>query len=153
MIEVGTKVKDFKLLDGHGNAHQLSNYLGKVVVVYIYPKNNTPGCNNQACSFRDNYSLYSEKDIIILGISKDSTESHEKFNEKFKLPFTTLSDETLEVIKYFDAYGEKKMFGKKYMGVMRNTYIIDEEGILIKIIEKASPNNNAKEVLDFIENR
>lgn len=153
MLEVGTKVKDFKLLDGQGVAHQLSDYLGKVVVVYIYPKNNTPGCNNQACSFRDNYSLYREKDIIILGISKDSVASHKNFNEKFKLPFITLSDESLEVIKYFNAYGEKKMFGKKYKGVMRNTYIIDEKGILIKIIEKASPNNNAKEVLDFIENR
>ncbi|HHW79523.1 MAG TPA: peroxiredoxin [Acholeplasmataceae bacterium] len=153
MLQVGSKVKDFSLKDSKGMTHKLSNYLGKVVVIYIYPKNNTPGCNNQACSFRDNYHLYRENNIILLGISKDSQASHEKFNNKFKLTFPTLSDESLDVIKYFNAYAEKSMFGKKYMGVLRNTYIIDEEGVLIKVIKKASPDKNALEVIEFIKNR
>lgn len=153
MLEVGTKVKDFELLDGNKNKHKLSDYLGKVVVIYIYPKNNTPGCNKQACTFRDNYSLYKEKDIILLGVSRDKVENHAKFVNEFRLPFPTLSDESLEVIKYFGAYGEKSLFGKKYIGVKRSTFIIDEKGILINVIPKASPSDNATEVLKLIDNR
>lgn len=153
MLKVGTKVKDFELLDGNGNKHKLSDYLGKVVVIYIYPKNNTPGCNKQACTFRDNYGLYKEKDIVLLGISRDKTESHAKFSTKFSLPFPTLSDEPAEVIKYFGAYGEKSLFGKKYIGVKRSTFIIDEKGILINVIPKVSPSDNATEVIKLIEDR
>jgi len=153
MLEIGTKVKDFELFDGDGNKHKLSDYIGKVVVLYFYPKNNTPGCNKQACSFRDNYNLYKESDIVVLGISKDSVESHAKFVDKFSLPFPTLSDESLEVIKYFGAYGKKSMFGKKYMGVIRSTFIINEEGILINVIPKASPKDNATEVIKLIDDR
>lgn len=153
MLEVGTKVKDFELSDGFGNTHKLSSYLGKVVVIYFYPKNNTPGCNLQACTFRDNYYMYKEKDIVLLGISKDSVESQKKFSSKFSLPFPTLSDETLNVSKYFGAYGKKSMFGKKYMGIIRSTFIIDEKGILISVIPKASPNKNALEVIKIIGSR
>ena len=151
MIEIGKKVKDFTLLDGNGVSHSLSDYLGKKVVIYIYPKNNTPGCNSQACSFNDNLDLYKEKDIVVLGISKDNVESHLKFKNKFDLNFPTLSDESLEVIKYFNAYGKKKMFGKEYKGVMRMTFIIDEEGTLVHIIPKVSAKNNALDVIKIID--
>jgi len=153
MLEVGTKVKDFELLDGNGNKHQLSNYLGKVVVVYFYPKNNTPGCNKQACAFRDNYHLYEELDVVLLGVSGGDIESHAKFSEKFELPFPTLSDEDFKVSKYFGEYGEKSMFGKKYNGIIRSTFIIDEKGVLSNVIPKASPNDNALEVIELIKNR
>jgi len=153
MLKTGTKVKDFELLDGSGKKHKLSDYLGRVVVLYFYPKNNTPGCNKQACSFRDNYNLYKERNIVVLGISKDSVQSHAKFANKFSLPFPTLSDESLEVVKYFGVYVQKSMFGKKFMGVNRSTFIIDEKGILINIIPKASPSDNATEVLKLIDNR
>ena len=152
MIKLNEKVKDFSLKDGCGKEHRLSDYLGKKVVVYIYPKNNTPGCNSQACSFRDNMDVYKEKDIIVLGISKDSVESHSNFKLEFDLNFITLSDESLEVIKYFGAYGEKKMFGKTYDGVFRMTFVIDEKGFLILKMPKVSAKNNALEVLDLIDN-
>lgn len=151
MLEVGTKVKDFMLKDSLGNETRLSDYLGKKIVLYFYPKNNTPGCNSQACSFRDNFNEYENEDVVVLGISKDDLESHVNFNNKFDLPFKTLSDESLEVIKYFEAYGEKSMFGKKYMGVLRITYIIDENGIIIHTMPKVSAKDNAKDVLKVLK--
>lgn len=152
MIKLNEKVKDFKLPDANNKEHRLSDYLGKKVVIYFYPKNDTPGCTAQACSFRDIKQIYDEQNIVILGISKDSVASHKKFQEKYNLNFTTLSDENLEVIKYFNSWQEKSMFGKKYMGVVRNTFIIDEQGILIGIMEKVNAANNPQEVLDFINN-
>lgn len=152
MLKIGEKVKDFSLEDADGTKHQLSDYLGKKVVVYIYPKNNTPGCNSQACSFNDNLDLYKERDIVVLGISKDSRESHQKFRDKFSLNFPTLSDPTLEVIKYFNAYGLKKTFGKEYMGVKRMTFIINEKGILTHIMEKVNAKNNALDIIKIIDN-
>ncbi|WP_026391736.1 thioredoxin-dependent thiol peroxidase [Haploplasma modicum] len=151
MLEVGTKVKDFMLKDSLGNETRLSDYLGKKIVLYFYPKNNTPGCNSQACGFRDNFNEYENEDVVVLGISKDDLESHVNFNNKFDLPFKTLSDESLEVIKYFEAYGEKSMFGKKYMGVLRITYIIDENGIIIHTMPKVSAKDNAKDVLRVLK--
>ncbi|MDY0276775.1 MAG: thioredoxin-dependent thiol peroxidase [Acholeplasma sp.] len=151
MVEVGKKVKDFTLVDAYGNKHSLSDYLGKKVVVYIYPKNDTPGCTAQACSFRDDYEEYQGKGITVLGISKDDQESHLKFKDKYNLPFVTLSDPDLEVINYFGAYGEKSMYGKPYMGVLRQTFIINEEGILTHILDKVDAKNNANDVLDIIE--
>ncbi|VEU80318.1 thioredoxin-dependent thiol peroxidase [Haploplasma axanthum] len=151
MLKKGDKVKDFTLLDANGVKHSLSDYLGKKVVVYFYPKNDTPGCTSQACGFRDEFDLYREKGIVILGISKDDVKSHEDFKNKYHLPFTTLSDESLDVIKYFGAYGEKKMFGKPYMGVLRSTFVIDEEGKLLVSMPKVDAKNNAKDVLKAIE--
>lgn len=151
MLEVGTKVKDFMLKDSLGNETRLSDYLGKKIVLYFYPKNNTPGCNSQACGFRDNFNEYENEDIVVLGISKDDVGSHLNFKNKFDLPFKTLSDESLEVIKYFEAYGEKSMFGKKYMGILRITYIIDENGIIIHTMPKVSAKDNAKDVLKVLK--
>lgn len=151
MLEVGTKVKDFMLKDSLGNETRLSDYLGKKIVLYFYPKNNTPGCNSQACGFRDNFNEYENEDIVVLGISKDDIGSHLNFKNKFDLPFKTLSDESLEVIKYFEAYGEKSMFGKKYMGILRITYIIDENGIIIHTMPKVSAKDNAKDVLKVLK--
>lgn len=151
MLEVGTKVKDFMLKDNLGNETRLSDYLGKKIVLYFYPKNNTPGCNSQACGFRDNFNEYANEDVVVLGISKDDIGSHLNFKNKFDLPFKTLSDESLEVIKYFEAYGEKSMFGKKYMGVLRITYIIDENGIIIHAMPKVSAKDNAKDVLKVLK--
>ncbi|MCR1809415.1 thioredoxin-dependent thiol peroxidase [Haploplasma modicum] len=151
MLEVGTKVKDFMLKDSLGNETRLSDYLGKKIVLYFYPKNNTPGCNSQACGFRDNFNEYENEDVVVLGISKDDIGSHLNFKNKFNLPFKTLSDESLEVIKYFEAYGEKSMFGKKYMGILRITYIIDENGIIIYTMPKVSAKDNAKDVLKVLK--
>lgn len=151
MIKIGEKVKDFELKDGQGKTHKLSDYLGSKVVLYFYPKNNTPGCNAQACSFRDYKSIYDEHNIVVLGISKDSQSNHEQFQEKFGLTFPTLSDESLEVINYFGVYVEKSMFGKKYMGVNRSTFVIDESGVLILTMPKVDAKNNAKDVLDLID--
>lgn len=151
MLEVGTKVTDFELLDSNNKPVSLSDYLGKKVVVYFYPKNNTPGCNSQACSFRDEYEEYTKRGIVVLGISKDPVNSHKNFQEKFSLPFKTLSDEELDVIKYFGAYGEKSMFGKKYLGVIRSTFVIDENGILVLALPKVNAKNNAKDVLKLID--
>jgi thioredoxin-dependent peroxiredoxin len=151
MLEVGTKVKDFMLKDSLGNETRLSDYLGKKIVLYFYPKNNTPGCNSQACGFRDNFNEYENEDVVVLGISKDDIGSHLNFKNKFDLPFKTLSDESLEVIKYFEAYGEKSMFGKKYMGILRITYIIDENGIIIHTMPKVSAKDNAKDVLKVLK--
>lgn len=151
MLEVGTKVTDFQLPDANGNEVSLSDFLGKKVVVYFYPKNNTPGCNAQACGFRDNYELYKEKDIVVIGISKDEVESHLDFRNKFDLPFITLSDTDLDVIKYFGAYGVKKMFGKEYLGVIRSTFVINEEGILVLAMPKVNAKDNALDVIKLIE--
>lgn len=151
MLEVGTKVTDFELPDAEGNLVSLSDFFGKKVVLYFYPKNNTPGCNAQACGFRDNYSLYKDKDIVVLGISNDDEASHLKFKEKFDLPFKTLSDQDLDVIKYFGAYGEKSMFGKKYLGVIRSTFVIDEQGFLVLALPKVNAKNNALDVIKLIE--
>src|SRR5690554_5191027 len=152
MLKTGTKVKDFELLDGSGKKHKLSDYLGRVVVLYFYPKNNTPGCNKQACSFRDNYDLYKERNIVLLGISGGDRLSHEKFRDKFSLPFPTLIDEDFSVSKSYEVYTQKSMFGKKYMGINRSTFIIDEKGFILSVIPKASPNDNALEVIKIIDN-
>lgn len=151
MLELNTKVKDFELEDANGNMVKLSSFLGKKVVVYFYPKNNTPGCNAQACGFRDNYELYKEKGIEVIGISKDPVSSHLDFRNKFELPFITLSDPNMDVIKYFGAYGEKKMFGKPYLGVIRSTFVIDEKGYLVLSMPKVNAKDNAVDVIKLID--
>jgi len=151
MLEIGTKVKDFSLNDAFGKTHALSDYLGKKIVIYFYPKDDTPGCTTQACAFRDAYDDFKSDDIVVIGISKDSPESHLKFINKYELPFILLSDEDVVVANYFGVYVEKSMYGKKYMGVNRSTFILNEEGIITHVFEKASPSENADDILKVLK--
>ena len=132
MLEVGTKAPDFELQDQNGDLHKLSDYLGKKVVLYFYPKDNTAGCTKQACGFTELYPQFIEKNAVVIGVSKDSVKSHKKFEENHNLGFTLLSDEQLDTIKAYDVWKEKKNYGKTYMGIERTTYLIDEKGIIVK---------------------
>lgn len=147
MLKVGTKVQDFSLPDANHKMHTLSDYKGKRVVIYFYPKDLTTGCTTQACAFRDSYDEFKKNDIVVIGISKDSVESHKKFVEMNNLPFILLSDEKIEVCSYFGVYVEKSMYGKKHMGVNRSTFILDEEGVITHVFKKASPKENAAQIL------
>lgn len=150
MLTQGTKAPDFTLPDKDGNMISLSSFLGKKVVVYFYPKDSTPGCTRQACAFAAAYEGFKSKDVVIIGISKDSTASHQKFADKYNLPFILLSDKDLEAIKAYDVWQEKKMCGKVGMGVVRTTYIIDENGYIEKAMEKVKPDTNAQEILEYL---
>lgn len=150
MLQVNTKAPNFTLHNENGDPISLSNYLGQKVVVYFYPKDNTPGCTRQACAFRDAYDGFKENNVIVIGISKDSEKSHANFIKKHDLNFILLSDPNLEAIQAYDVWKEKKLYGKTYMGITRSTYVINEEGLIIKTFEKASPDNNAKDILDFL---
>ena len=147
MLEIGTKAPDFTLADQNGEFHSLSDYAGKKVVLYFYPKDMTGGCTSQACSFRDLYPQIREKGAIVLGVSKDSVESHKKFIKEHGLPFTLLSDPEKEVLQAYDVWKEKSMFGKPVMGIERSTYLIDEDGMIIKAFGKVKPKENAKQML------
>ncbi len=147
MLETGMKAPDFTLPDKDGNAVSLSDFLGKKVVLYFYPKDNTPGCTRQACAFAGAYSEFVSKNIVVIGVSKDSTASHVKFAEKYNLPFILLSDTELDAIKKYDVWQEKKMCGRVGMGVVRTTYIIDENGFIEKVMPKVKPDTNAAEIL------
>lgn len=147
MLEVGMKAPDFTLFDKDGNPVTLSSFLGKKVVLYFYPKDNTPGCTRQACAFADAYKGFVDKNVEVIGISKDSVASHKKFAEKFGLPFILLSDPELLAINAYGVWQEKKMCGKVSMGVVRTTFIIDENGNISKIMPKAKPDTNASEIL------
>lgn len=147
MLEVGTKAPGFELPDQNGNIHTLEDYKGKKVVLYFYPKDNTPGCSKQACGFAERYPQFTEKGAVVLGVSKDSIASHKRFEEKYSLPFTILSDTELEVIKAYDVWKEKKNYGKVSMGVVRTTYLIDENGIIIKANDKVKAAEDAEKTL------
>ena len=134
MLEVGVKAPEFKLEDKDGSTISLSDFKNKKVIVYFYPRDNTPGCTKQACSFRDNYEKFKLKDVVVIGISKDSVKSHTRFAEKNNLPFILLSDPELEAIKSYDVWQEKKLYGKVSMGVVRTTYIIIHPGILHDVL-------------------
>lgn len=151
MLKVGDKAPDFTLNDQSGNSVSLNDFLGKKVIVYFYPKDNTPGCTRQACAFAANYEKYCEKGIVVLGISKDDVKSHERFSSKFSLPFIILSDPELKAIKEYGAWGEKKNYGKSFMGVHRITYVIDEKGYILHVMPKVKPDTNAEEILDFLK--
>lgn len=151
MLEVGMKAPDFTLPDKDGNQVSLSDFKGKKVVLYFYPKDNTPGCTRQACAFAQNYSAFEEKGVVVIGVSKDSVASHVKFAEKHQLPFILLSDPELVAIQGYDVWKEKKLYGKVSMGVVRTTYIIDEEGIIEKVMPKVKPDTNANEILEWLE--
>ena len=150
MLTQGTKAPDFTLSDKDGNMVSLSSFLGKKIVLYFYPKDNTPGCTKQACAFAAAYEGIKDKDIIVIGISRDSVSSHAKFAEKYSLPFILISDPGLVAIKAYDVWQEKKMCGKVSMGVVRTTYIIDEDGIIEKVMEKVKPDTNAAEILEYL---
>ena len=150
MLAQGVKAPDFTLPDKDGNEVSLSSFLGKKVVLYFYPKDNTPGCTRQACAFAAAYEGFKAKDIVVIGISKDSVASHAKFAEKYSLPFILISDKDLEAIKAYDVWQEKKMCGKVGMGVVRTTYIIDEKGYIEKVMEKVKPDTNAEEILSYL---
>ena len=147
MLEVGTKAPDFTLPDQNGDLHSLSEYRGKKVILYFYPKDNTPGCTKQACGFAERYPQFIEKGAVVLGVSKDSVASHKKFEEKYGLPFTILSDPELVAVQAYDVWQEKKNYGKTYMGVVRTTYLIDEEGKIAKAFDKVKAADNPEQML------
>lgn len=150
MLEIGTKAPAFSLPDQNGEVHTLDEYAGKKVILYFYPRDNTPGCTKQACGFGQLYPQFMDKDAVVIGISKDSVASHKRFEEKYSLPFTLLSDTELEVIQAYDVWKEKKNYGKVSMGVVRTTYLIDEKGIIVKGFDKVKAAENAAQMLELL---
>ena len=150
MLETGMKAPDFSLLDKDGNTVKLSDFQGKKVVLYFYPKDNTPGCTRQACAFAASYEQFKTQDIVVIGISKDSAASHLKFAQKYDLPFILLSDPELQTIQAYGVWQEKKLYGKVSMGVVRTTYIIDEQGNIEKVMPKVKPDTNAADILTYL---
>ena len=150
MLEVGMKAPEFTLNDKDGNPVNLSDFLGRKVVVYFYPKDNTPGCTRQACAFAGAYEGFKSRDVVVIGISKDSVASHLKFAQKHDLPFILLSDPELQAIQAYGVWQEKKLYGKVSMGVVRSTFIIDEQGQIEKVMPKVKPDTNAAEILQYL---
>ncbi len=150
MLEIGTKAPDFSLPDQNGSAVRLSDFQGKKVVLYFYSKDNTPGCTRQACAFAASYEQFKTQNVIVIGISKDSVASHLKFSQKYDLPFILLSDPELHAIQAYGVWQEKKLYGKVSMGVVRTTYIINEQGIIEKVMPKVKPDTNAAEILTLL---
>ena len=150
-LPIGTTAPDFTLPDKDGNPVSLSAFRGKKVILYFYPKDNTPGCTRQACAFAARYAGFKAKNVAVIGISKDSVASHQKFAEKYDLPFTLLSDPERIAIEAYGVWQEKKNYGKVSMGVVRSTYIINEEGIIEKVMPKVKPDTNAEEIIAYLE--
>lgn len=147
MLEVGTNAPDFTLPDKDGNPVRLSDFRGRKIVLYFYPKDNTPGCTRQACAFAQHYPSFQAHNTVVIGISKDSSTSHLKFAQKYDLPFVLLSDPQLQAIQAYGVWQEKKLYGKVSMGVVRSTYLIDEDGVIAKVMSKVKPDTNAEEIL------
>ena len=150
MLELGSKAPAFTLQNQNGEAVSLSDFLGKKVVLYFYPKDNTPGCTRQACAFAGAYAGFKAQDIVVIGISKDSSASHQRFAQKYDLPFILLSDPELKAIEPYGVWQEKKLCGKVSMGVVRTTFVIDEEGRIEKVMPKVKPDTNAAEILSYL---
>lgn len=150
MLEVGAKAPDFTLLDKDGKTVSLADFAGRRVVLYFYPRDNTPGCTRQACAFAQNFEDFRRQDIVVIGISKDSVASHLKFAQKYDLPFILLSDPDLQAIQSYGVWQEKKLYGKVSMGVVRSTYIIDPQGLIEKVMPKVKPDTNAAEILAYL---
>ena len=151
MLQAGVKAPDFTLKDKDGKEVTLSSFKGKKVVLYFYPKDNTPGCTRQACAFAGAYTGFKERDVKVIGVSKDSEKSHSNFAAKYSLPFILVSDPELTAIQAYDVWKYKKLYGKVSMGVVRSTYVIDEEGVIEKVFEKAKPDTNAQEILAYLD--
>ena len=151
MLEVGMKAPAFTLPDKDGNLVSLADFAGKTVVLYFYPRDNTPGCTRQACAFAGAFEEFQQIGAVVIGISKDSTASHKKFAEKYGLPFLLLSDPELAVIQAYGVWQEKKLYGKVSMGVVRSTFIIGENGVIEKVMPKVKPDTNAAEVLAYLK--
>lgn len=150
MLKEGTRAPDFSLPDAEGSLHSLAEFRGKTVVLYFYPKDDTPGCTKEACGFRDAYDSFLEKGAVVIGISKDKSASHGKFRDKYQLPFHLLSDESTEVIKSYEAWDKKSLYGKVFFGILRVTYIIGPDGVIKKTFPKVKPEGHAQEILDSI---
>ena len=151
MLEAGVKAPAFTLPDQDGDPVSLSDFLGKKVILYFYPKDNTPGCTRQACAFAGSYAAFRDLDAVVIGVSKDSTASHRKFAEKYDLPFLLLSDPELGVLQAYGVWQEKKLYGKVSMGVVRTTFIIDETGVIEKVMPKVKPDTNAADILAYLQ--
>ena len=147
MLKPGDKAPDFALQNDKGENVTLKDLKGKKVILYFYPKDDTSGCTKEACSFRDNIKIIEKKNAVVIGVSKDSVKSHDKFKKKYNLPFTLLSDENLEMLKNYDVWKEKSMYGKKYMGIERTTFIIDEKGKIREIFNKVKVDGHTEEIL------
>ncbi|MBE6239340.1 MAG: thioredoxin-dependent thiol peroxidase [Bacteroidales bacterium] len=147
MLQIGDRMPDFEVMDQDGNKVSSKDLIGKKTIIYFYPKDNTSGCTAEACNLRDNHEALIAKGYNVVGVSKDSVKSHKKFQEKYELPFTLLSDSSTEMLQAFGAWGEKKMYGKTVMGTIRKTFIFDENGILTEIIEKVDTANHAAQIL------
>jgi peroxiredoxin Q/BCP len=151
MLKIGTKAPAFSLPDQDGKMHSLSDYTGKKVLLYFYPKDDTPGCTTEACNFRDSHAELAAMGLVILGVSKDSIKSHKKFADKFSLPFPLLSDETGEVVEKYESWGKKKFMGREYMGISRNSFLINEEGNIAKVYESVKPAEHVGEVSSDVQ--
>ncbi|HRN93892.1 MAG: thioredoxin-dependent thiol peroxidase [Chitinophagales bacterium] len=149
MLQTGDKAPDFSALNQDGETVSLKDFKGKKVILYFYPKDNTPGCTKQACSLRDGYSQLKKAGFEILGVSVDSVKSHKKFEEKFELPFTLISDETKEIVEKYSVWGKKKFMGREYMGTFRKTFVINEKGIIQQIIDKVEVSDAANQILNL----
>ena len=150
MLQEGTAAPDFTLEVSGGGTESLSDYRGQTVVLYFYPKDDTPGCTTEACNFRDDYSEIMAAGAVVLGVSPDSVKSHDKFKLKYELPFPLLSDPDHQVAELYGAWGEKQMFGRTYMGILRSTFVIDEQGIIVKVFPKVRPKVHSEEVLGVL---
>lgn len=150
MLEVGMQAPDFKLLDKDGQSVRLNDFLGKKVVLYFYPKDNTPGCTRQACAFAQHYEQFQNRNVVVIGISKDSVASHLKFAQKYHLPFLLLADPELQAIQAYGVWQEKKLYGKISMGVVRTTFLINEQGMVERVMPKVKPDTNAEEILRYL---
>ena len=149
-LKIGDKAPEFSGLDQHGNTIRLSEFSGKTLVLYFYPKDNTPGCTVQACNLRDNFSELAKQNISVLGVSADSMQKHQKFIDKYSLPFPLIADENHELLNKYGVWGLKKFMGKEYDGIHRTTFIINEEGVIAEIIKKPKTKVHAQEILDFL---
>lgn len=150
MLQQGMSAPDFLLDADDGSAVSLSSFSGKTVVLYFYPKDDTPGCTKEACGFRDAWDKFLEKGAVVLGVSPDKTQSHAKFRTKYDLPFKLLADPEARVLKAYGAWGEKSMYGKSYEGVLRSTFVIDKEGVIVKVFPKVKPEGHAEEILALL---
>jgi len=152
-ISAGEPAPEFTLEDEEGRMHSLSDYSGKPVVLYFYPKDDTPGCTKEACGFRDDYSAYEEAGVVILGVSPDTSKSHAKFKTKYELPFTLLADPDHDVLKLYGVWGLKKSFGREYEGVFRTTFLIGEDGKILRVFKKVKPAVHSAEILSALDDK